>query len=821
MDSTHVKCKDDNYACFHILVVNGILAHDIISDVLMKAVEKSSTNLAGKIIIGATRWPAGWKHVSTNITRMNIFSYALSVNTMIATTKHKFDNCDSDGDYLSWDEMEWETHGDVTTHIVGSDQPCKKELDIMLYYTEFAKMSDCMHHCQKLGGRAPKVVTQEDWHRLQEFMNNNYYGKVQNTLGALWLSVTDKDKEGEWNDFYSGELMQYKGPFTGTGPNGGERENCAVQVTYDTWVDGPCNAKGYGAFCSCSHETRPLLRMRGLCSSSFLEKMFIPRSSVTDARDLHYVGEKGAKISYNEEQQQWSLTKWEVIGYSISSKGSYVLGMHNWTIVNDTYECNNGKSYSVQLKLTSCSDGQFTCNSGQCVNMEDRCDQFSDCRDESDEKDCDLLTLREGYNKKIPPHNTRTFGNKSIPLLLPVKVSIDLLKIVGIDEGEHSIDLQFQIEMEWLENRATYKNLKENSGMNVLSEDGINSLWLPLITYTNTDQKDTTRLGMQNEWSTSVKVRREGNLTRGGLELVDEVELFQGDQNPIVMTQVYTKTFQCQYDFQLYPFDTQTCTITMDASADDLSIVELVAHKLLMNVSLDLTLFKITSSTLESTDVTDVFKGVIMNMSLKRKVMNELLTTFLPSILLMTITFATTFFKPFFFEAALSVNLTTMLMMTTISIGKMQTLPTTAYIRMIDVWLVFCQLVPFVEVILLTAQEYYRVDDPKEEQDDAPKPGDQDVGQAALVQVAVKNVLAAKEAAEDNNSAALALAEKDHKNLLNKRQAQLKIIGEFFLGHSNVFSSLSCNFSEKGVLPMAVGIFSLVYFSIALAFYFA
>ena len=166
-------------------------------------------------------------------------------------------------------------------------------------------------------------------------------------------------------------------------------------------------------------------------------------------------------------------------------------------------------------------------------------------------------------------------------------------------------------------------------------------------------------------------------------------------------------------------------------------------------------------------------------MNLKRKVMNELLTTFLPSILLMIITFATTFFKPFFFEAALSVNLTTMLMMTTISIGKMQTLPTTAYIRMIDIWLVFCQLVPFVEVILLTAQEYCRVEDPKEEEDDAPKPGDQDVGQAALVQVAVKNVLAAKEAAEDNNSAAVALAEKDHKNLLNKRQAQLKIIGEF------------------------------------------
>ena len=82
----------------------------------------------------------------------------------------------------------------------------------------------------------------------------------------------------------------------------------------------------------------------------------------------------------------------------------------------------------------------------------------------------------------------------------------------------------------------------------------------------------------------------------------------------------------------------------------------------------------------------------------------------------MIITFATTFFKPFWFEAALSVNLTTMLMMTTISIGKMQMLPTAAYIRMIDVWLVFCQLVPFAEVILLTAQDCCRGEDPTEEE---------------------------------------------------------------------------------------------------------
>ena len=77
-------------------------------------------------------------------------------------------------------------------------------------------------------------------------------------------------------------------------------------------------------------------------------------------------------------------------------------------------------------------------------------------------------------------------------------------------------------------------------------------------------------------------------------------------------------------------------------------------------------------------------------------------------------TFATTFFKPFFFEAALSVNLTTMLVMTTIFISKMEGLPPTSDIKMIDIWLVLCQMVPFAEVVLLTAMEYHREDETKE-----------------------------------------------------------------------------------------------------------
>ena len=107
-------------------------------------------------------------------------------------------------------------------------------------------------------------------------------------------------------------------------------------------------------------------------------------------------------------------------------------------------------------------------------------------------------------------------------------------------------------------------------------------------------------------------------------------------------------------------------------------------------------------------------QGLSMVLVLKRKITSEMMTTYFPSLLLTAITFATTFFKPFFFEAALSVNLTTMLVMTTIFISKMESLPPTSDIRMIDIWLVFCQLVPFVEVVLLTTMEYHREDSDEE-----------------------------------------------------------------------------------------------------------
>ena len=174
------------------------------------------------------------------------------------------------------------------------------------------------------------------------------------------------------------------------------------------------------------------------------------------------------------------------------------------------------------------------------------------CRDESDEINCQILVLKQGYNKNVSPINSDN-------PIVHVSISMDLLRLVDINEPDYSIEIQFEIMLKWKENRATYNNLKTEEALNALTEADIKKLWLPEVIYENTDQKDSTRLGGTWEWKTNVVVRREqeNGGTMRGLEFIDETEFFSGSENSLIMNQSYTRTFQCIYRLAHYPFDTQ------------------------------------------------------------------------------------------------------------------------------------------------------------------------------------------------------------------------------------------------------------------------
>lgn len=85
-----------------------------------------------------------------------------------------------------------------------------------------------------------------------------------------------------------------------------------------------------------------------------------------------------------------------------------------------------------------------------------------------------------------------------------------------------------------------------------------------------------------------------------------------------------------------------------------------------------------------------------------RRLLSINLTTYLPTLLICIVSFCTNHFQSEYFEASVAVNLTSMLVLTTLFISISDGLPKTAYIKFIDIWLIVCLLIPFAEVILQT-----------------------------------------------------------------------------------------------------------------------
>ena len=110
--------------------------------------------------------------------------------------------------------------------------------------------------------------------------------------------------------------------------------------------------------------------------------------------------------------------------------------------------------------------------------MESRCDRINDCPDSSDEKGCAILRIDETtYIPENPP--IRVDSNKQI-IKIPVNISLDILKILDINEVEGIFEVSFQLHSTWFDDRLTYTNLKKDSDLNSLVTFSVSlcTIWL-------------------------------------------------------------------------------------------------------------------------------------------------------------------------------------------------------------------------------------------------------------------------------------------------------------------------------------------------------
>ena len=157
-----------------------------------------------------------------------------------------------------------------------------------------------------------------------------------------------------------------------------------------------------------------------------------------------------------------------------------------------------------------------------------------------------------------------------------ITVNVDVWSIRGINQ--ELVKVQFQMKMVWKDPRLTFLDLKEDTNLNIVSTKHARNIWHPppivflnaepmykteVSSYLeNQNQRDKSRSVILQIYKGSFSVQRNGShQNANSWDELHNIRLYNGGENYIVHSIIFSKRFICSFDFKQYPFDVQRCTM--------------------------------------------------------------------------------------------------------------------------------------------------------------------------------------------------------------------------------------------------------------------
>ncbi|KAK3891914.1 hypothetical protein Pcinc_004228 [Petrolisthes cinctipes] len=317
---------------------------------------------------------------SGDLTQVNVWNRALSHDEI-----QQMSRCETDpqGSYISWNAG-W-TLKAVSFYDLPLQQFCQQKIGITYFF--FPNVPDKTAHyiCQALGTELPWARSMEELHTLQN-VSVASYPNHDNCHANYWMSLTDIVQENVWS-FPNGTLVDdiFWAPYE---PNGLRYENCAALSRYGV-ADINCDMQIRCAVCTFYKQQR--FSLLGICERELRNVYFVAYQR--NISELLFIGYGEYHIMLEDMTWVWIDVVNNVTIARMEEVDPYFpMGKRWWNLEQEVCGQKHGRR---QLMLSPCPPEHFTCDDATCIPIYQRCDLKYDCRDNSDEYECQLVDFSQ------------------------------------------------------------------------------------------------------------------------------------------------------------------------------------------------------------------------------------------------------------------------------------------------------------------------------------------------------------------------------------------------------------------------------------------
>ena len=141
----------------------------------------------------------------------------------------------------------------------------------------------------------------------------------------------------------------------------------------------------------------------------------------------------------------------------------------------------------------------------------------------------------------------------------------------------------------------------------------------------------------------------------------DNMAIFNGSENALSYTRELSIQWKCDYTYHWYPFDSQVCRLDFASIKERTDL-----HPTQLEHNPDIYLDRYTLSRIRMCKSTILnMRATVVEVTLGRPIISTFLTVFVPTILLLIISFTARFFAEDYIDMVIQVNLTILLVLAT------------------------------------------------------------------------------------------------------------------------------------------------------------